>query len=153
MDFGVATDDDGHERRFACMAGIGFDAKVVGAVTPRLKRYLRGLAFQLTAFKVFFGNRFPTLEIIHGDEVTRREVRHRRQRPLLRRGLQGVGPGLLTSGELETVLVERVSDLLRPDVFAGDHGQKAPQPLDGIFHLHGGPRQGPWRGGACAARR
>ena len=29
------------------------------------------------------------------------------------------GPGLLTSGELETVLVERVSALLRPDVFAG----------------------------------
>ena len=45
MDFGVATDDEGVERRFACMAGIGFDAKVVGAVTPRLKRILRGLAF------------------------------------------------------------------------------------------------------------
>jgi diacylglycerol kinase family enzyme len=29
------------------------------------------------------------------------------------------GPGLLTSGELETVLVERLSALLRPDVFAG----------------------------------
>ena len=28
------------------------------------------------------------------------------------------GPGLLTSGEFETVLVERVSILLRPDVFA-----------------------------------
>ena len=29
------------------------------------------------------------------------------------------GPGLLTSGEFETILVKRVSDLLRPDVFAG----------------------------------
>ena len=28
------------------------------------------------------------------------------------------GPGLLTSGEFETILVERLSDLLRPDVFA-----------------------------------
>ena len=29
------------------------------------------------------------------------------------------GPGLLTSGQFETVLVDRVSTLLRPDVFAG----------------------------------
>ncbi|HZF58460.1 MAG TPA: hypothetical protein VEZ19_08295, partial [Rubrobacter sp.] len=28
------------------------------------------------------------------------------------------GPGLLTSGELETILVERVSLLIRPDIFA-----------------------------------
>ena len=42
VDFGVATDANGVERRFACMAGIGFDAQVVGTVTPRLKRYLAG---------------------------------------------------------------------------------------------------------------
>ena len=29
------------------------------------------------------------------------------------------GPGLLTSGKLETVLMERVGSLLRPDVFWG----------------------------------
>ena len=92
VDFGVATDDEGAERRFACMAGIGFDAKVISAVTPRLKRNLRRLAFQLTAFKVLFGNRFPTLEILRGDEIHTREVRHNRQRPLLRRRLQGVRP-------------------------------------------------------------
>jgi diacylglycerol kinase (ATP) len=119
VDFGVATDDKGTERRFACMAGIGFDAKVVGTVTPRLKRFLRGLAFSLTAFKVFFGSKFPPLEISHGDEV------HVARFAIVANGhyyggdFRVSGPGLLTSGELETVLVERVSALLRPDVFAG----------------------------------
>jgi diacylglycerol kinase (ATP) len=119
VDFGVATNDEGTERRFACMAGIGFDAKVIGAVTPRLKRYLRRLAFQLTAFKVLFGNRFPTLEVSHGDEV------HTARFAIVANGhyyggdYMVSGPGLLTSGAFETILVERVSDLLRPDVFAG----------------------------------
>jgi diacylglycerol kinase (ATP) len=40
-DVGVATDGEGTERRFACMAGIGFDAEVVGEVGPRLKRSAR----------------------------------------------------------------------------------------------------------------
>jgi diacylglycerol kinase (ATP) len=119
VDFGIATNDDGAERRFACMAGIGFDATVIGAVTPRLKRYLRRLAFQVTAFKVFFGNRFPPLEIIHGDEA------HTARFAIVANGqfyggdYRVSGPGLLTSGEFETILVERVCDLLRPDVFAG----------------------------------
>src|SRR5918911_4618249 len=45
MDVGVASDQEGVERRFACMAGIGFDANVVREVTPRFKRYLRSIAF------------------------------------------------------------------------------------------------------------
>jgi YegS/Rv2252/BmrU family lipid kinase len=119
VDFGVAIDAEGTERRFACMAGIGFDAKVVGTVTPRLKRFLRRLAFSLTAFRVLFGNRFPPLEISHGDEV------HVARFAIVANGhfyggdYRVSGPGLLTSGELETILVERVSALLRPDVFAG----------------------------------
>ena len=119
VDFGVATNDEGVERRFACMAGIGFDAKVIGAVTPRLKRYLRRLAFQVTAFKVLFGNRFPPLEILLGDEI------HTARFAIIANGqyyggdYRVSGPGLLTSGKFETILVERVSDLLRPDVFAG----------------------------------
>jgi diacylglycerol kinase (ATP) len=119
VDFGVATDESGTERRFACMAGIGFDAQVVGTVTPRLKRFLRGLAFAVTAFRVLFGNRFPNVEIANGDEV------HIARFAIIANGhyYGGVyrvsGPGLLTSGEFETVLVERVSVLLRPDVFAG----------------------------------
>jgi diacylglycerol kinase (ATP) len=119
VDFGVATNDEGAERRFACMAGIGFDAKVVDAVTPRQKRYLRGLAFQVTAFRVLFGNKFPPLEVIQGDKV------HVARFAIVANGhyyggdYKVSGPGLLTSGELETILVERVSALLRPDVFAG----------------------------------
>jgi diacylglycerol kinase (ATP) len=119
VDYGVATNEEGVERRFACMAGIGFDAKVISAVTPRLKRYLRRLAFQVTAFKVLFGNTFPPLEIIHGDEV------HTPRFAIVANGqfyggdYRVSGPGLLTSGELETILVGRVSALLRPDVFAG----------------------------------
>jgi diacylglycerol kinase (ATP) len=119
VDYGVATNEEGVERRFACMAGIGFDAKVISEVTPRLKRYLRRLAFQVTAFKVLFGNSFPPLEIIHGDEV------HTPRFAIVANGQFYGGdyrvsePGLLTSGELETILVGRVSVLLRPDVFAG----------------------------------
>ena len=118
MDFGVARDANGVERRFACMAGIGFDAQVVGTVTPRLKRILRGLAFAITAFRVLFGNRFPNVEIAKGDEV------HVARFAIVANGhyyggdYRVTSPGLLTSGEFETVLVERVSILLRPDVFA-----------------------------------
>jgi diacylglycerol kinase (ATP) len=119
VDFGVATDNEGAERRFACMAGIGFDAKVISAVTPRLKRNLRRLAFQLTAFKVLFGNRFPTLEILLGDEI------HTARFAIIANGqyyggdYRVSGPGQLTSGQFETILIERLSDLLRPDIFAG----------------------------------
>jgi diacylglycerol kinase (ATP) len=119
VDFGVATNGAGAERRFACMAGIGFDAKVIGAVTPRLKRYLRRLAFQLTAFKVLFGNRFPTLEVSNGDEVYTARFAIVANGHYYGGDYRVSGPGLLTSGAFETILVERLSDLLRPDVFAG----------------------------------
>jgi diacylglycerol kinase (ATP) len=88
-------------------------------VTPRLKRYLRRLAFQLTAFKVLFGNTFPPLEMLIGEEI------HTARFAIVTNGqyyggdYRVSGPGLLTSGEFETILVKRVSDLLRPDVFAG----------------------------------
>jgi diacylglycerol kinase (ATP) len=119
VDVGVAIDEAGKERRFACMAGVGFDAKVVGEVTPRQKRYLRGLAFQVVAFKVLFGNRFPPVRISAGDDV------HVARFAIVANGhyyggdYRVTGPGLLTSGKLETVLVERVGHLLRPDVFWG----------------------------------
>src|SRR5215211_8519407 len=69
IDLGVATNAEGVERRFACMAGIGFDANVVRAVTPSLKRRLRGLAFALTAFKVLAKEDFPLVHVIHGDKT------------------------------------------------------------------------------------
>ncbi len=119
IDLGVANDEAGTERRFACMAGVGFDAKVVGEVTPRLKRHLRGLAFQVTAFRVLFGNRFPPVRLTAGEDV------HVARFAIVANGhyyggdYKVAGPGLLTSGKLETVLVERVGALLRPDVFWG----------------------------------
>ena len=119
VDFGVAMDESGVERRFACMAGIGFDAKVVGTVTPRLKRFLRGLAFPLTAFKVLFGNKFPTVELVNGDEINVARFAIVANGHYYGGDFRVSGPGLLTSGQLETVLVDRVSTLLRPDVFAG----------------------------------
>ncbi len=118
VDLGVATDGRGTERRFACMAGIGFDAKVVDAVTPRQKRYLRSLAFALTGFRVLFGSSFPPVRISQGEKT------HVARFAIVANGhyyggdFRVSGPGLLTSGELETILVERVSLLIRPDVFA-----------------------------------
>jgi diacylglycerol kinase (ATP) len=119
IDLGVATNREGVERRFACMAGIGFDAHVVRAVTPRLKRYLRGLAFALTAFKVLAKENFPSVRLVHGDTtyVTRFAIvanAHHYGGDLR----AASDPELLASGKLEVVLVERVSVLLRPDIFA-----------------------------------
>jgi diacylglycerol kinase (ATP) len=128
IDLGVATNREGVERRFACMAGIGFDAKVVSAVTPRMKRYLRGLAFALTAFKVLAKEDFPSMRLIHGDttHVTRFAIvanAHHYGGDLR----AASDPALLTSGELQVVLVGRVSGLLRPDVLGS---LLARRPLD-----------------------
>jgi diacylglycerol kinase family enzyme len=100
------------------MAGIGFDAKVVDAVTPRQKRYLRSLAFALTGFRVLFGSNFPPVRVLHEGKT------HVARFAIVANGhyyggdFRVSGPGLLTSGELETILIERVSLLLRPDIFA-----------------------------------
>lgn len=119
VDLGVAIDGAGNERRFACMAGVGFDAQVVSEVTPRQKRYLRGLAFQVMAFRVLFGNRFPPVRISAGDEVRVARFAIVANGHYYGGDYKVTGPGLLTSGELETVLVERMGSLLRPDVFWG----------------------------------
>ncbi|MCA1719053.1 MAG: diacylglycerol kinase family lipid kinase, partial [Actinobacteria bacterium] len=128
IDLGVATDRESVERRFACMAGIGFDAHVVSAVTPRLKRYLRGLAFALTAFKVLVKEDFPSVQVIHGDttHVTRFAIianAHHYGGDLR----AASDPDLLARGELVAVLVGRVSLLLRPDILGS---LLARRPLD-----------------------
>jgi diacylglycerol kinase (ATP) len=117
VDLGVATNREGGERRFACMAGIGFDAKVVHAVTPRMKRYLRGLAFPLAAFKVLFTQELSPVEVINGDgaHVARFVIVANAHH--YGGDYRVSGPDLLTSGELEAVLVGRASILLRPDIF------------------------------------
>ena len=118
IDIGVATDREGVERRFACMAGVGFDAQVVRAVNSRLKNYLGTLAFALTAFRVLFGKEFPPVRVIH--DRTTHVVRFAIVANAHHYGgdFKVARPGLLTRGEFETILIERVSTLLRPDVFA-----------------------------------
>jgi diacylglycerol kinase (ATP) len=118
MDLGVATDEEGTERRFTCMAGIGFDANVVREVTPRLKRYLRSFAFPLAALKVYLQGEQPKLHIMDGDTT------YVTQFAVLANGQYYGGEfavaedASLESGALEVVLVDKVGLLLRPDVLA-----------------------------------
>jgi diacylglycerol kinase (ATP) len=118
MDIGVATDEEGTERRFACMAGIGFDANVVREVTPRFKRYLRSLAFPLVALKVYLRGDLPKLHLIVGDTT------HVGQLAVVANGHYYGGDfkvaedASLTSGELEVVLIEKVGRILRADILA-----------------------------------
>jgi diacylglycerol kinase (ATP) len=93
-----------------------------------MKRYLRGLAFALTAFKVLAKEDFPSMRLIHGDttHVTRFAIvanAHHYGGDLR----AASDPALLTSGELQVVLVGRVSGLLRPDVLGS---LLARRPLD-----------------------
>ncbi len=127
MDVGVAADEAGTERRFACMAGIGFDAEVVSEVGSRLKRYLRSLAFPLVALKVYLRNDRPELRIKVGDTT------HVVQYAVIANGqyyggdFETAEEASLTSGELQVVLVDKVGRLMRPDVLAHILAKK---PLD-----------------------
>jgi diacylglycerol kinase family enzyme len=127
IDVGIATDREGVERRFTCMAGMGFDAHVVNEVTPRLKRYLKILAFPLAAFKVYLERDLPTLRLIHGDAT------YLTQFAIVANGRYYGGDfrvaeaASLTTGKLEVVLVDRVGKLLRADVLARILAKK---PLD-----------------------
>jgi diacylglycerol kinase (ATP) len=118
MDVGVATDEEGTERRFACMAGIGFDANVVREVRPRFKRYLRSLAFPLVALKVYFRGDLPKLHLIDGDTT------HVAQLAIVANGhyyggdFEVAEEASLTSGKLEVVLIEKVGRLLQADILA-----------------------------------
>lgn len=118
IDLGIARNASGVERRFACMAGIGFDASVVLAVTPGIKRRLRRTAFALMAFKVFLTSEIPPFEVFCGGE------RRRARFAIVANGRNYGGDfwsaehASLTNGRLEVVLVERVRSLLRPDILA-----------------------------------
>ncbi len=130
MDIGVAIDEDGTGRRFACMAGIGFDADVVKEVGPRLKRYLRSLAFPLVALKVYLRGDRPELRILDGYTT------HVAQFAIIANcrhyggEFETAEDASLTSGGLEVVLVEKVGQLARPDVLARI---LAKSPLDGTM--------------------
>lgn len=131
IDVGVATDCTGKERRFTCMAGMGFDAHVVNEVTPRLKRYLKVLAFPLAAVKVYLESDLPPLHIIHGRET------HVTQFAIVANGQYYGGDfrvaedAALATGKLEVVLVDRVVHLLRPDLLTRILARR---PLDRSMH-------------------
>ena len=127
IDVGVATNQEGVERRFTCMAGMGFDAHVVNEVTPRLKRSLKSLAFALAAFKVYLEGDLPGLHIVHDSTA------HVTQFAIVANGhyyggdFRSAEDASLTDGKLEVVLVERISKILRPDVLTRILAKK---PLD-----------------------
>ena len=116
IDVGVATDRKGRERRFTCMAGMGFDAHVVNEVTPRLKQYLKILAFPLAALKVYLEGDLPPLHVLHGDD------KYVTQFAIVANGQYYGGDfrvaeeAALATGKLEVVLVDRVGRLLRADI-------------------------------------
>lgn len=118
IDVGVATDGEGTERRFACMAGIGFDADVVREVTPRLKRYLRSLAFPLVALKVYLRGDQPNLQVVDGDTTRVAQFAVVCNGRYYGGEFEMAEDASLTSGELQVVLVDKVGLLVRPDVLA-----------------------------------
>jgi diacylglycerol kinase (ATP) len=118
IDLGVATNDEGVERRFTCMAGIGFDARVVAAVTPRLKRYLKVPAFPLMALKVYLVSALPRLHIVHDDTTYLTQFAIIANGHYYGGSFRVAEAASLTTGSLEVILVDRVGKLLRPDVLA-----------------------------------
>ena len=118
IDVGVATDEEGTERRFACMAGIGFDANVVREVTPRLKRYLRSLAFPLIALKVYLRGDQPDLQIVDGDTTRVAQFAVVANGQYYGGEFEMAEDASLTSGALQVVLIEKVGLLMRPDILA-----------------------------------
>jgi YegS/Rv2252/BmrU family lipid kinase len=127
MDVGVATDEEGTERRFACMAGIGFDANVVREVTPRFKRYLRSLAFPLVALKVYFRGDLPDLHLVTGQTTYVGQLAVIANGHYYGGDFKVAEDASLTSGKLEVVLVEKVGRILRADILAS---VLAKRPLD-----------------------
>jgi YegS/Rv2252/BmrU family lipid kinase len=121
IDLGIATDGHGTERRFACMAGLGFDAQVVNEVPSRMKRYLKVVAFPLTALKVYAqrsqkDGMQPRIQVVNGDTIYVVEF------AIVANGRKYGGDfevsddASLTTGEFAVVLVEKIGELLRADI-------------------------------------
>src|SRR5918912_4275251 len=106
IDVGIATNHDGVERRFTCMAGIGFDAHVVNEVTPRMKRYLKTLAFALMAFKVYLEKDLPALHVVHGDATYLAQFAIVANGRYYGGDFRGAEAASLPTGKLEGVLLE-----------------------------------------------
>ena len=116
IDVGVATDHEGSERRFTCMAGMGFDAHVVNEVTPRLKQYLKVLAFPLAALKVYLEGDLPPLHLVHDGDTYVTQFAIVANGQYYGGDFRVAEDAALATGKFEIVLVDRVSWLLRPDL-------------------------------------
>ena len=127
VDVGIAKDHEGTERRFTCMAGMGFDAHVVNEVTPLLKRYLTVLAFPLAALKVYLEGDLPSLQVVHGDTTYVTQFAIVANGHYYGGDFRVTDDSTLTTGNLEVVLVERVGRLLRADILTRILAKK---PLD-----------------------
>ena len=129
VDLGVAIDQAGNERRFACMAGVA--STQGGRRGTRAKALPEGPAFQVTAFRCSSatGSRPSGSPLATSP---RREVRHRRQRHYYGGDYKVTGPGLLTS------VGSRPSSSRRwppPQArrLLGHHLSQTPQPQDGFL--------------------
>jgi YegS/Rv2252/BmrU family lipid kinase len=127
IDVGVATDHEGIERRFTCMAGLGFDAHVVNEVTPRLKRYLKVLAFPLAALKVYLEGDLPALHVVHEGTTYVTQFAIVANGQYYGGDFRVAEDAALATGKLEVVLVDRVGRLLRVDILTRILARK---PLD-----------------------
>lgn len=116
VDLGLATNERELERRFVCMAGIGFDARVVEAVTPPIKKRLKGSAFPLMGFIVYFLRRFPPVRLTVGDQEYTARFAIIANTHYYGGGYRVTGSSSLQGGMLHAALFGRVSMLLRPDV-------------------------------------
>jgi YegS/Rv2252/BmrU family lipid kinase len=65
----VSARDGSVDRLFMLMAGVGFDARVVAAVTPARKHRLGMSAFYLTAVRLGLRDPFPRYRIAHAGGV------------------------------------------------------------------------------------
>jgi diacylglycerol kinase family enzyme len=118
VDVGIATDQEGTEQRFALMAGVGFDAEVVRAVTPSIKRWLRGFAYPLMALKIYFQSKQPELRVKIGDTSYETEFAVVANGQYYGGDFEMAEGTSLRNGNIEVVLISKVSFLLRADILA-----------------------------------
>jgi diacylglycerol kinase (ATP) len=126
IDVGIATDHKGTERRFICMAGLGFDARVLKEVDAHdmskgrsyLRRRLKLLSVPLMSCKVYLKADLPTLHIVHGDVTYKTQFAIVANTRHYGGGFQAAEGASVTTGKFEVVLVDRVSRVLRPDILA-----------------------------------
>lgn len=87
LDLGVAENTVGERRRFAIMAGMGFDADALTLVAarPRLKRRLGKLVYPVAGSQVYLQRGLPRLGLQSRSGYHLGQVRGRVQHPNLLR--------------------------------------------------------------------